>query len=179
MEQLEFTIFEFQFVFKPGRLFISILVWTTEWRVCEFVKYVWVLYFSIYTITEGFQTINQMHYEHTVNLILFFRKKLSSPKLNIIQWHGWTGPVGLCFQNCQILKTMCILGVYGYTLVIHSEMSVSVSAFVGKLNIAHFKKHFYFRKIGPQKQKAHHLYWNPDYESTHVCIEDEIKKKHI
>jgi len=26
MEQLEFTIFEFQFVFKPGRLFISILV---------------------------------------------------------------------------------------------------------------------------------------------------------
>jgi len=58
-------------------------------------------------------------------------------------------------------------------------MSVNVSAFVGKLNIEHFKKRFYFRKNDPQRQKSHHLYWNPDYESTHVCIEDEIKKKKI
>jgi hypothetical protein len=57
---------------------------------------------------------------------------------------------------------MCVLGVYVYTLDINSEMSVNVSAFVGKLNIALLKKHFYFPKIGPQKQKSHHLYWNPD-----------------
>ena len=42
--------------------------------------------------------------------------------------------------------------------VFNSEMSVNVSAFVGKLNIALLKKHFYFPKIGPQKQKSHHLY---------------------
>ena len=69
--------------------------------------------------------------------------------------------------------------MYGYTLVKNSEMSVSVSAFVGMLNIAHFKKYFYFRKISPQKQKSHHLYWHPNYESTYVCIEDEIKKKDL
>ena len=67
--------------------------------------------------------------------------------------------------------------MYGYTVVKNSEMSVSVSAFLGMLNIAHFKKYFYFRKISPQKQKSHHLYWHPNYESTYVCIEDEIKKK--
>ena len=114
MEQLEFTIFEFQFIFKPGRLFISILVLTTEWRVCEFIKSVWVFYFSIYTTMEGFQTINQMHYEHTVNLMLVLGRN-SSPKLKIIQCHGWTGPVGLSFQNCQILKKMCFGDVWVYT----------------------------------------------------------------
>jgi len=76
---------------------------------------------------------------------------------------------------------MCVLVLYVYTLVINSEMSVKVSAFVGKLIIAHIKKHFHFRKHCPQRQKSHHLYWNPDYESTHVCIyrRRNFKKKKI
>ena len=55
-------------------------------------------------------------------------------------------------------KKYVFLGEYGYTLDINSEMNVNVSAFVGKLNIAQLKKHFYFTKIGPQKKKSHHLY---------------------
>ena len=73
-----------------------------------------LLFLHIYNV-EVFQIINQMHYEDTVNLILF-RKKLSSPKLNIIQWHGWTGSVGLSFQNCKMQKKkVCFGGVWVYT----------------------------------------------------------------
>jgi hypothetical protein len=60
MEQFEFTMFEFQFVFKPGRLPY----------LCSFV-FVGLSFFYIYNNRRfNFQTINQMLYEHNVNLIL-------------------------------------------------------------------------------------------------------------
>jgi len=44
--------------------------------------------------------------------------------------------------------------MYEYTLAINSEMSVSVSAFPGMLNVAHLNKHTFFQKIGPHR----HIY---------------------
>jgi hypothetical protein len=66
--------------------------------------------------------------------------------------------------------------MYEYTLVINSEMSVSVSAFPGMLNVAHLKKkHAFFQKIGSHR----HVYWNPTSLPMYVFVYRRRNAKNI